>query len=113
LLAKAWAWKTTQYDEKTAIRPTSEQSYRLIFSPKGKFIVDSSCGSWKGNYTFAGKAMDISMKRSLRPACRKDESLKIFLDDLQRSRFAYIEDNKLRITLAGSGGIIFFEAEHL
>lgn len=110
LLAKNWVWTVTQYDEKTATRPTKDQSYQLTFSSNGKLTLNASCGSWKGEYAFGGRAMDINMKRKFISACIKDDNLKVFLDDLQRASFAYIEANKLRITLAGKGGIIFFEA---
>ena len=41
--------------------------------------------------------------------CRKDEVLRIFLDDLERARVAFIENDRLQITLAGSEGIMYFE----
>ncbi|MCF6225465.1 MAG: TIGR00341 family protein [Xanthomonadales bacterium] len=111
LISSNWLWKLTQYDEKTAARSTSQQDYNLIFEANGKFMVKAHCGKWKGKYTFSGKAMDITMNRNTFSACRKDKVFAVFIDDLQRSSFAFIESGKLRITLAGSGGIMFFESD--
>ena len=41
--------------------------------------------------------------------CKNDQNLEFFLNDLKRARTGFIEDNTLRITLAGSEGIIYFE----
>jgi uncharacterized hydrophobic protein (TIGR00271 family) len=110
LIAKEWAWQSTQYDADTAARPAEGQRYTLRFSDAGKFQLAAACGTWKGKYTFGGKSLGITMNRNWLSGCRKDEVFKFFLDDLERARAAFIKDGRLQITLAGSEGIIYFEA---
>jgi uncharacterized hydrophobic protein (TIGR00271 family) len=109
LVANRWRWSTTQYDAETATRPSRSDSYTLLFSDDGKFEVTASCGLWKGKFKFAGRALNIESGRNLLSGCRKDEVLRIFLDDLERARVAFIENDRLQITLAGSEGIMYFE----
>jgi uncharacterized hydrophobic protein (TIGR00271 family) len=109
LTASSWIWQNTQYSANSAARPDNNQQYSLIFNVNGKFQIQANCGNWKGKYSFGGKSLDIEMGRNFFSGCRKDEVIKIFLDDLERARAAYIENGKLQITLAGSEGIMYFE----
>ncbi|MEH6582581.1 MAG: DUF389 domain-containing protein [Halioglobus sp.] len=111
LIATEWVWQTTQYDAERAARPTDGHRYKIRFLSNGKFELNADCGKWKGKYTFGGKSLDIRMNKNWLSGCRKDEVLKVFLEDLDRSRAAFIEDNRLQITLAGSEGIIYFEGK--
>ena len=110
LTANNWNWLATQYGAETAVQPAEGQGYQLSFLDKGKFTLSARCGVWKGKYTFGGRSLAITMGRNLFSGCRKDELLKIFLEDLDRARVAFVKDGKLQITLAGSEGIMFFEA---
>ncbi|KAA1193984.1 TIGR00341 family protein [Pseudohalioglobus sediminis] len=113
LVANRWRWRATQYDAETATRPSRSDSYTLLFMDDGKFEVTASCGLWTGKFKFAGRALNIESGRNLLSACRKDEVLRIFLDDLERARVAFIENDRLQITLAGSEGIMYFEKYRL
>ena len=106
-----WVWRLTQYDAELATRPTAEEVITLSFSSKGKFEVIATCGRWTGKYSFGGRSLGIKMNRNLFSGCRKDPALKIFLNDLDRSRVAYVEGDALQITLAGSEGIIYFDGK--
>jgi hypothetical protein len=53
----------------------------------------------------------MKMNRNWLSGCRNDKVLKIFLDDLDRTRAAFIDKNSLQITLAGSEGIMHFRQE--
>ena len=111
LTANKWIWKNTQYDADTAARPDKAQRHTLQFTDNGKFNIQANCGNWKGKYNFGGKSLDIEMGKNFFSGCRKNEVIKIFLDDLERARAAYIENGKLQITLAGSEGIMYFESD--
>lgn len=111
LMAKTWIWESTQYDADSAAKPVRGDEYTVIFLENGKFELNAQCGTWKGTYAFSGKSLTIDMKRNWLSGCRKDDVLKIFLDDLDRGRTAFIEDNNLQIALAGGGGIIYFKAK--
>ena len=80
-----------------------------MFDKDGKFKVTAPCGSWRGKYSFGGRSIGLDMNRNWFSGCRRDTVLKVFLDDLQRARAAYVEDKQLQITLAGSEGIMYFE----
>ena len=103
-----WSWQVTQYDADTAARPTADQSYTVAFDHDDKFLIIAPCGAWKGKYTFAGRALTIAMHKNWLSRCRDDEILKVFVDDLQRARAAFPEEGKLQITLADSGGVMYF-----
>ena len=111
LKSRTWAWQATQYDAERAARPTRETQYTLYFMDNGKFVVNANCGNWKGTYTFGGRSLSIDMGKNWLSSCRKDEVLRVFLDDLVRARAAFIEDDRLQVTLAGSEGIMYFESE--
>ena len=113
LVANRWRWLSTQYDAETATRPSGNDSYTLLFMDDGKFEVTANCGLWTGKFKFAGRALKIESGRNLLSACRKDEVLHIFLDDLERARVAFLENDRLQITLAGSEGIMYFEKYRL
>ena len=91
------------------MRPSAGHQYTLQFTRDGKFELSAACGTWKGSYTFGGKSLAIKMSKNWFSGCRKDPELKIFLEDLERARAAFIKDNRLQITLADSEGIIYFE----
>ena len=76
-----------------------------------KFSVTADCGTWKGKYSFREASLDIEMNRNMLSGCRKDTVLKIFIDDLERARAAYINDKKLIVTMAVNGGTIYFERQ--
>lgn len=111
LTSVTWAWQTTQYNAESAARPSGDDHYTLLFESGGKFEITAPCGRWTGKYSFGGRALDIEMNRNLFSGCRKDAVLKIFLDDLDRARTAFIDKDKLQITLAGSEGIMYFKQE--
>lgn len=77
----------------------------------GKFEVTANCGTWKGSYSCRGESFDIVMHKNLLSGCRKDGILKIFLNDLDRTRAAYIRDDKLIVTMAVNGGTIYFQRQ--
>ena len=109
LMNLSWVWQGTQYDiENTALARVNER-YELIFEKKDKFRLLAACGTLKGTYTFSGRSLDIKMNRNWFSGCRKDKVLKLFLEDLVRSQTAFLQDDALQITLAGSEGIMFFE----
>lgn len=111
LIGRNWIWSGTQYDiEKTAVSMNKEK-YVLFFDRNEKFQLIAGCGTLKGKYTFSGRSLDIEMNRNWFSGCRKDKVLKIFLEDLTRARTAILEDNGLKITLAGREGIMYFELE--
>jgi len=111
LTAKTWEWTSTQYDAERAVQPGKGTNYTLAFLDNGKFLVTANCGVWKGKYTFGGRSLAIDMSSNWLSGCRKDEVLRVFLDDLARARTAFIEDDRLQVTLAGSEGIMYFEGE--
>jgi len=111
LTAKTWEWTSTQYDAERAVQPGKGTNYTLAFLDNGKFLVTANCGVWKGKYTFGGRSLAIDMSSNWLSGCRKDEVLRVFLDDLARARTAFIEDDRLQVTLAGSEGIMYFEDE--
>jgi uncharacterized hydrophobic protein (TIGR00271 family) len=111
LVSVNWVWHSTQYNAESAATPSDQERYRLQFNDKGKFEVSAPCGSWNGKYSFGGRSLDVEMNRNWLSGCRKDKVLKIFLDDLERSRAAFIERDALQITLAGSEGIMYFKQE--
>jgi hypothetical protein len=49
------------------------------------------------------------MDRNWFSGCRDDEALKVFLEDLNRARAAYLEGGRLKITLANGEGIMYFK----
>ena len=109
LTARTWVWQATQYDAERAARATNDIHYTLYFMETGKFLVTANCGNWKGKYSFGGRSLSIDMGKNWFSGCGDDEVLRIFLDDLIRARAAFIEDNRLQVTLAGSEGIMYFE----
>ena len=108
LTAGPWRWEATQYNAESSARPDGEHQYTVLFKAGGKFEVNASCGRWTGKYSFGGRSLDMEMNRNWFSGCRKDPALKIFLDDLDRARGAFVDDNGLQITLAGSEGIMHF-----
>jgi hypothetical protein len=106
-----WVWKSTQYNAESAATPSEQERYTLLFTDKGKFTINAPCGRWTGKYNFGGRSLDMEMNRNWFSGCRGDNVLKIFLDDVERSRAAFIEDGSLQITLAGSEGIMYFKSQ--
>jgi uncharacterized hydrophobic protein (TIGR00271 family) len=111
LTAGTWTWQSTQYNAESAARPSGEHRYTVLFKDNSRFEITANCGRWTGKYSFGGRSLDIKMNRNWFSGCREDNVLKVFLDDLERSRAAYIEGQDLQITLAGSEGIMYFGKE--
>ena len=109
LIDRTWVWHGTQYDSEHTALARSNERYSLIFGEKDKFRLLADCGTMKGKYTFSGRSLDIVMNKNWFSGCRKDKVLKIFLEDLARSQTAYLQDDALQISLAGSEGIMYFE----
>ncbi|MEP4484229.1 MAG: DUF389 domain-containing protein [Halioglobus sp.] len=109
LTAGTWRWEATQYNAESSARPDGKDQYTVLFKDRGKFEVAAPCGRWTGKYSFGGRSLDIEMNRNWFSGCRKDPALKIFLDDLDRARGAFVDENGLQITLAGSEGIMHFK----
>jgi hypothetical protein len=65
--------------------------------------------SLKSLPTVAGKSLSVTMDRNWFSGCRDDEALKVFLEDLNRARAAYLEGGRLKITLANGEGIMYFK----
>ncbi|QFU76293.1 TIGR00341 family protein [Halioglobus maricola] len=106
-----WVWQSTQYNAESAATASDGEHYSLVFADTGKFKLTAACGQWTGKYSFGGRSLDIEMNRNWFSGCRDDNVLKIFLDDLDRARAAYIDKNNLQITLAGSEGIMYFKQQ--
>jgi hypothetical protein len=104
-----WVWTSTQYDIDTTAIPRKSGSYTLLFKKNDKFQIFAACGKLSGTYTFGGRSLDIRLNRNLFSGCRKDDVLKIFVEDLDRARTASLEDGELRIAMAAGEGIMFFE----
>jgi uncharacterized hydrophobic protein (TIGR00271 family) len=104
-----WVWTSTQYDIDTTAIPRKSGSYTLLFKKNDKFQIFAACGKLNGTYTFGGRSLDIKLNRNLFSGCRKDDVLKIFVEDLDRARTASLEDGELRIAMAAGEGIMFFE----
>jgi hypothetical protein len=109
LINVSWVWTSTQYDIDTTAIPRQDGSYTLLFNKNNKFEVFAACGKLTGTYTFGGRSLDIRLNRNLFSRCRKDDVLKIFMEDLDRARTAKLEDDELRILMAAGEGIMFFE----
>jgi uncharacterized hydrophobic protein (TIGR00271 family) len=109
VVAKTWYWSTTTYAGGTAASPGEGDSFTLFFDHKGKFEIHAPCGKMTGKYAIRGRALDIEMNRNWISGCRKDETLKVFTGDLERARDVYLQDDSLRITMAGESGTIYFE----
>jgi hypothetical protein len=58
-------------------------------------------------HLFSERATDS--KQNWFSGCRKDDVLKIFVEDLDRVRTARLEDGELRIAMAVGEGIMFFK----
>ncbi len=110
LIGKTWEWQATQYDIDTTAIPRRNDAYLLVFSDDGKFSVVADCGTLKGKFTFGGRTLDMTFNRNWFSGCRKDDVLKLFVDDLARARTAFVEAGNLQIGLAGSEGIMRFES---
>jgi heat shock protein HslJ len=104
-----WAWKLTQYNDNKSTEPSSQDPFTLSFESSHKFRVSAECGSWTGKFTLGNSFLGFEMNKNYFSGCRKDQNLEIFLNDLRRARTGFIEDDTLRITLAGSEGVIYFE----
>jgi uncharacterized hydrophobic protein (TIGR00271 family) len=111
LVSINWVWQSTQYNAESTATPSEQEHYTLLFAEKGKFEISAPCGRWTGKYSFGGRSLDMKMNRNWLSGCRDDKVLKIFLDDLDRTRAAFIDKNSLQITLAGSEGIMHFRQE--
>ncbi|MEP6391627.1 MAG: TIGR00341 family protein [Halioglobus sp.] len=109
LTAGTWRWEATQYNAESSARPDGKDQYTVLFKASGKFDVAAPCGRWTGKYSFGGRSLDIEMNRNWFSGCRRDPALKIFLDDLDRARGAFVDESGLQITLAGSEGIMHFK----
>ena len=48
------------------------------------------------------------MKRNWFSGCRDDAALAVFLKDLERARAAYVDGDRMKITLANDEGIMYF-----
>ena len=106
-----WVWSVTQYAAEKAARPTKQERYVLHFEDDKRFEVLADCGKWTGKYSYNGRALEMEMNRNYFSGCRKDELMQIFLEDLERARAAFIEGGALQISLADSGGIMYFERD--
>lgn len=111
LRGRDWAWQSTQYDAETIVRPSRLDRYLVFFGDDGELTVSAPCGYWKGNYSFGARTLDVELNRNWFSGCRDNEAMELFLFDISRLPVAYIEENKLRIALAGSEGIMFFEED--
>ncbi|MEH6515197.1 MAG: TIGR00341 family protein [Halioglobus sp.] len=111
LISINWVWQSTQYNAESAATPSEQERYTLLFADKGKFEIIAPCGEWKGKYSFSGRSLDMEMNKNWLSGCRDDKVLKVFLDDLDRARAAFIDKDGLQITLAGSQGIMYFRQE--
>ena len=109
LVVNPWAWQLTQYSSDSSAHPGSGDNYVLSFKENGKFEVIASCGNWTGKFSFGGKSLSVTMDRNWFSGCRDDEALKVFLEDLNRARAAYLEGGRLKITLANGEGIMYFK----
>jgi heat shock protein HslJ len=108
MIGQNWEWEATQYDSKTAARPSGNESYTLFFNEKGKLQIFAPCGNLKGKYTFNGRSLIIEMNRNLLSRCRNNDTMLIFTDDLERGGATFIEKNRLQVTLKGSAGVMYF-----
>ncbi len=106
-----WTWQSTQYNAESVATPSDQEHYTLRFEDRGKFEISAPCGRWTGKYSFGGRSLDMEMNRNWFSGCRDDNVLKIFLDDLDRARAAFIDTDELQITLAGGEGIMYFRQE--
>ncbi|MEH6588939.1 MAG: TIGR00341 family protein [Halioglobus sp.] len=111
LTSGIWTWQATQYNAESSARPAELDRYTLWFKSGSKFEVNAPCGRWKGKYSFGGRSLDIEMNKNWFSGCRRDSVLKVFLDDLDRARAAFVDGTGLQITLAGSEGIMYFKQE--
>ena len=111
LTLRPWVWKFTHYDADRSAQPEQGESYVLSFEESGKFKVSANCGKWKGSYTFGGKTLAIEMDKNWVSGCKKDAALKIFLDDLERARAAFLDGDGFKIALANNEGIMHFSRE--
>jgi len=109
LTSHQWRWKLTQYNDNKSTEPSDLDPFTLSFESSHKFRVSAECGSWTGKYTLGSSFLGFEMNKNYFSGCRKDQNLEVFLNDLQRGRTGFIEDDTLRITLAGSEGVIYFE----
>jgi hypothetical protein len=104
----SWRWELTQYGPDSSAHPPAGDSYTLTTRSGGDFEVVANCGKWKGKYTFGGKSLDIHMNRNWFSGCRDDAALAVFIKDLVRARAAYVDGDRMKITLANQEGIMFF-----
>ena len=104
-----WVWTVTQYDAEVAARPGAGERSQLVFETGDRFEVLADCGKWTGKYTYNGRALAVDMNRNWFSGCRRDDLVKIFIEDLGRARAAFIDGNTLEISLADSSGIMYFE----
>ena len=111
LIGRNWVWQGTQYDSENTALARDNERYTLVFEPGDKFRLLADCGTFKGKYTFSGRSLSIELNRNWFSGCRKDKILKIFLEELVRSRTAFLQDGALQIALAGSEGIMYFEGK--
>ena len=81
----------------------------MVFETGDRFEVLADCGKWTGKYTYNGRALAVDMNRNWFSGCRRDDLVKIFIEDLGRARAAFIDGNTLQISLADSSGIMYFE----
>ncbi len=105
----SWRWELTQYGPDSSAHPPAGDSYTLTTRSGGDFEVVANCGKWSGKYTFGGKSLDIDMNRNWFSGCRDDAALAVFLKDLVRARAAYVDGDRMKITLANQEGTMFFK----
>ena len=48
------------------------------------------------------------MKRNWLSGCREEAGFAVFLSDLERARAAYVDGERMKITLANDEGIMYF-----
>ncbi len=108
LMRQQWVWTLTQYSSDSATEASADDRYTLVFESARKFRVSANCGSWTGKYLLGSNTLGMEMNRNFFSGCRKNDALMLFTNELERARVAYIEEGQLRITMAGSDGIISF-----
>lgn len=109
LVARTWEWTTTQYEAGRAAAPGASERITLFFDHRGKFELYAGCGRLTGKYRLHGRALDLEFNRNWLSGCRKDEALNLMVADLERARDVDLQDQVMRIILAGDAGIMFFE----
>ena len=109
LATESWQWEFTQYSAESSAHPPAGDGYLLTATDDRKFSVVANCGKWTGKFTFGGKSLSIKMNRNWLSGCRGNDAVSLFLDDLERARLAFVDGERLKITLANEAGVMYFK----